>query len=172
MQDMQLAGISEFVLNKLLLGESVSDEVVLELISEVNNCIKARLWQKIPHDFYRLSEYVISEVQFGDFKEVSTDMVLLYGKLWAVMNQAEVAEKEESLRLSIDDDAKRFKDKYKLFRAIRDDSGISHSDLARETGMSVSHLSQAVGKLDNGKYFISRQLGRRKYYYITDMEKN
>ena len=165
---MQLSSISEFVLSNLLSGEKVSNEIILELIAEVIECIKNCSFQKIPPSFYRLSEYVVSKVQFENLNELSTDIVLMYGKLWAIMYQAEIAEQKEAVRASIDDDAKQFENRHELFRAIRDRSGISHSELAEATGLSVSSLSQFMGKIDNGKYFISHQVGRKKYYYITN----
>lgn len=167
MKDM-LSSISEFIRCSLSSGENVSDEIIYELISEVDEHIKTCSLQKIPPDFFSLSEYVINKVQFGNLYEFSADLVLVYGKLWSVMNMVKIAEGDESLALSIRDDAKQYRKRLGLFRAIRDRSGINHSELAEAIGKSVSHLSQIINEMDSGKYFVSRQFGRSKFYYITN----
>ena len=168
MKTSQLSSISEYVQNNLLSGEKASNTVIIELISELSYYIKAGLSHKIPPEFYRLSGYVKNKVQFGNLNEISADMLLVYGKLWSIATLVEVVEQEESMVQSIDDDVIQFENKYVIFKAIRDKSGITHDDLAKAAGVSVSSLSQFISKLDYGKYFVSSQIGRRKYYYITD----
>ena len=165
----QLPIISETILKNLLSEKSVTDELILELVMETSDCLKVGSSSDIPSAFYRLFDYVKSVIHADDaLDQLPVDTVLAYGKLWTILSLAEIKEQEAAVRQSIDDDAKQFSAKYPLFKTIRDRSGIAHDELARSVSMADSALSQFMGNFDNGKYFVTRHFGKRKYYYITD----
>lgn len=55
----------------------------------------------------------------------------------------------------------------RIFETIKEKNGISHNELAELTSMSKSSLSNLIPKIGDGIYFISKKIGRNKYYYIT-----
>jgi len=167
----QLSEISKFILGNLKAGKNVSDEVLYEFISQVNNCIKTSQFQEIPVDFHDLSEFVMNKVSYGKLNEKPTDESLLMGKLWSAVSSVKIAEQNHDLGQSINDDAKTLESKYELLKTIRDNPGVAHDALALAhdalalaTGMPAGELLQSI---DNGKYFITREAFGRKCYYIT-----
>lgn len=160
--------MSELILSNLLSDKTISDEVLLEFICEVNIYINTESFGEAPPSFYRLTEYVKNIATPEKLSTIPMTLVFIYGKLWSVLSLAEIAEHEESLKLSIDEDAKRYIDRYEVFDTVRTNRGISHKSLANAVKMSPSALSQFMSRMENGRYLFSRQIGRRKYYYITN----
>jgi len=167
MKDAPLEAASEIIYKNLLLGKEVSNDIVLEFIYAVKNCITANP-KEIPPSFYRLSGYINDMVQSAELTDASVDIALTYGKLWSIVNLVEMAEHDELSKRSIEEDAIRFQNRYELFKIIKNNYGIAHNDLANYAKISVSALSQFMGKMENGRYVFYRQFGRNKYYYITD----
>ncbi|MCL2717952.1 MAG: MarR family winged helix-turn-helix transcriptional regulator [Lachnospiraceae bacterium] len=153
------------------MDKEIPDEVIINLISEIHLHTKTNSFKKMPDSFYRLAEYISNKIQSDYFGEYSAHLGLTYGKLWSINKFVKIAEKEDLLKFSIDDDAKLYHKRYHIFKMIKEKSnigGIAQNDLAKVADMSASAFSQFIGKFENGKYFISRQLGRNKFYYITD----
>jgi len=166
-----MSTISEQILSCLFNDKTVQNEMLLELIVEITGYMKSGVSQEVPHSFSRLSEYVNNIIQTEAINKKPLDTILMYGKIWSISSMVKIMECNESSEQQIEVDARQNSDKYTLFKTIEENGGISHKELADKIELSPSALSQKISRLDHDKYFISRQLGRGKYYYITSSGK-
>lgn len=110
-------------------------------------------------------------LSYKEYSRVDSHQAFNMGACWAALSIAEELLKEPTTQ---EEDASRQRkcDSQKdLLRIIYDNPGISHGDLAKEAGKSVSRLSQILHNLEPFDLISIQPMGRNKYYYLNDFSK-
>lgn len=68
---------------------------------------------------------------------------------------------------AVSEDIREYLPSTKLLEGIQQYNGISHNQLAEYCGITKSALSQKISRMEHKRFFVSKKIGRNKYYFIT-----
>ena len=170
--------VSEQIMQAFLSDRKIQEGLMVELIANVTKYIRSGIDETLSQSFFRLTEYVRGATQSLDIRDKPPDVILDYGKIMSIASMIDTIAYAKASEERMEEDAKHECDvmklerddkRYYMLKVIYENRGISHKNLAAATNASPSRLSQIVGQMKNDRYFICHQIGRCKYYYITDI---
>lgn len=159
----------EIIYNNLLNGKTIPDEIIYEFSQETKEIVRNRAVVDIPSEFWNFQNY-IEMFWRGRKYETADNTALIYqmGQLLSYVNMIRDIADEDERVLSLDEYVNHWEKKYPVFKGIHDESGINHKKLAEVSGLTPSALSQFIAKTKWDGFFIFRNVGREKYYYLTE----
>ena len=146
----------------------IPEELLYEFPQNILKMIQNHATSEIPSAFWNLQHYVEMFWRGKKYKkEKNTALVYQMGQLLACTNMIrDIVDADEKI-MNLNEYAKRWVNKYPVYKGIHDNPGINHKKLAEISGNSVSSLSQFISKTKWDGYIIYRSGGREKYYYLT-----
>lgn len=153
----------------LLKGKEIPEDLLYEFSQDTIKIIQHRSTDEIPSTFWNLQHYVEMFWRGKKYKK-EKNPILIYqmGQMLAYTNMVRDIADENERTMNLDEYARRWENKYLVFKGIHDVPGITHKKLAAVSHQSVSSLSQFIAKTKWDGYIIYRTGGREKYYYLTE----
>lgn len=155
-------------LAELLLQDVVSGRISADAVYELTRTLAETVtWpQNVSLD--RLGQYLHALWRSGELEGMPWEFSFHAGRLLSLIDllkmSAELKADEEQLQT----DARRYLNRHPIFRAVAEEPGICHGDLAKKVNLSDSTLSQFMNRIENRNYIGYRKSGRTKYYFLQE----
>lgn len=157
------------LLEKVWSNSEIPEELLYEFSKETMTIVMRRSTTDVPENFLELERYVELFWRGKGYKSTS-DPGIIYqmGRLLSYTNMLSMLMEEHEKSTSLEDYAKIYRRWYKIFKGVYEEKGITHNKLSEEADMSVSSLSQFMGRVKPEGFFTYRMMGREKHYYLTE----
>lgn len=164
-----MKNLIEIIYNYLLDNKTIPDELMYEFSQDTKEIVRNNAAFDIPSEFWNFQNY-IEMFWRGRKYETAENATLIYqmGQLLSYVNMIRDIADEDEKTISLDEYANHWGNKYLVFKGIHDEYGINHKKLAEVSDLTPSALSQFIAKTRWDGYFTYRNVGREKYYYLTE----
>ncbi len=162
----------EVLLEKVWNSSEIPEELLYELSKEAMTIVMKRSIDEVPDNFWELKRCVELFWRRKEYK-CTNDPSIIYqmGRLLSYTNMLVMLIEEQEESISLEEYAKSYRKWYKVFKGVYEEKGITHNKLSEESDMSVSSLSQFMGRAKPEGFFTYRMMGREKHYYLTEYGK-
>ncbi|HIW41122.1 MAG TPA: hypothetical protein H9743_03130 [Candidatus Mediterraneibacter vanvlietii] len=158
----------EQIFNYILDEEIIPEDLLFEFSQDTLQIVQHNNGTELTSQFWSFQNYIESFWRGEKYQHISNSFfVYQMGQLLAYTNMIRDVADEEEKRVSIEDYARRWKNRYLVFKGMHDKRGITHKSLAEYSEMSTSALSQFISKTKWDGYYTYRVMGREKHYYLT-----
>lgn len=157
------------IYNCVLKKKEIPKDLLYEFSRDAIKIVQNRQVDDVPTEFWDLQHYVELFWREKKYKK-EKNSILIYqmGQLFSYTSMIrDIADDNERI-LRIREYAERWKNKYLVYKGVHDESGITHKKLVNVSGLSPSALSQFIAQTRWDGYLTYRNVGREKYYYLTD----
>ncbi len=111
----------------------------------------------------------LSEIwSYRNLDEFSKENVFLLGSIWGAMKVEERKRERREEASDLERLIRKYHNYFWLLRAMEQEPGINHRDLAGRGKKKPSELSQLIARLEPDGLFTHNRIGREKYYYIQE----
>lgn len=164
-----MKNLIEIIYNYLLNNKTIPDELIYEFSQDTKEIIRNNAALDIPSEFWSFQNYIEMFWRGRKYEtEKNTALIYQMGQLLSYVNMIRDIADEDEKTLSLDEYARHWANKYLVFKGIHDEYGINHKKLAEVSKLTPSALSQFIAKTKWDGYFTYRNIGREKYYYLTE----
>lgn len=164
----------EDIIQSILANVQEEKPIGRETISRFKEWIAERITiekDRIPSSFDDLQIAIQSTWQYGSITNMDANTAAIYGALWfgvSLLEKARINEEEKLERESLIKEVSRNRKFTLALEGMKKYPGIKHGDLAEYCGIDKSNLSQLFSRIKGQQLYRSSNIGREKYYYLSD----
>lgn len=159
----------EIIYNCVLSGKEIPEDLLYEFSQNIIKIVQSRQVDNIPAEFWDLQHYIELFWRGRRYKK-EKNSILIYqmGQMLSYTSMIRDIADDNEMVMGIKEYAERWKNKYLVYKGVHAESGITHKKLANVSGLSPSALTQFISKTKWDGYLTYRNVGREKYYYLTE----
>lgn len=165
---MRLANVCSRLLKYWDSGHDFAEDDIFDFFEGIVDYIEGDRSKTYPKQFLSLSKQVRDTWYFKELDKFGRRQGFLLGSIWGATQVSKIVKQRQSEKIADNDICQKYsKGEYGwLLKAIKNNPGIRHCDLAKKRKLSASNLSQIVTKLQKDELITYSRGGREKYYYL------
>lgn len=168
MKQERVKNICREILDKWKNGKQIRTDRLFIFLEGVVDLMRQTENETPPQEYKKLSRALDEMYQYREYEQLTAEEAFVMGSIWSGIKTEELYRARAAQQVSMNKLVRKYENYRWFLRAIYNNPGIKHKDLAAKGKRSTSELSQLTTRLREDGLFTYDRAGREKYYYLQE----